>query len=88
MNRHDDVQEDLGRRVCEIRTELFGEDGGPILADVLNLPSRTWMHYECGVTIPAHVILIFIEVSGTNPHWLLTGRGNKYFRGPRSVPRA
>jgi hypothetical protein len=88
MSRHDEVQRELARRVCEIRTELFGEDGGAILADNLHLPHRTWMHYEWNVTIPGHVILAFMEVSGTHPHWLLTGQGKKYLRDPRLMPRA
>ncbi len=35
-------------------------------------------NYESGVTIPAVVILRFVEITGANPRWLLTGRGDKY----------
>jgi hypothetical protein len=45
------------------------------LAEALGLPDRTWRSYEAGVTIPAPVILRFIEVCGASPHWLLTGEG-------------
>jgi hypothetical protein len=65
----------LAGRVCEIRRQVFGERGGPRLAEALGLPDRTWRNYEAGVTIPAPVILRFIEVCGASPHWLLTGEG-------------
>ena len=65
----------LAGRVREIRRQVFGERGGPRLAEALGLPDRTWRNYEAGVTIPAPVILRFIEVCGASPHWLLTGEG-------------
>ena len=65
----------LAGRVREIRRQVFGEQGGPRLAEALGLPDRTWRNYEAGVTIPAPVILRFIEVCGASPHWLLTGEG-------------
>lgn len=68
----------LARRVREIREELYGEHGGPILADSLRIPFRTWHAYETGGTIPAETILRFIEITEVNPHWLLTGLGNKF----------
>ncbi len=68
----------LARRVREIRVDLFGMNGGPILAETLQLPFRTWHHYESGHTIPAPTILRFIEVTGVNPNWLLTGEGEKF----------
>jgi hypothetical protein len=68
----------LSGRVREIRLERFGDHGGPMLADALGLPFRTWMNYEAGVTIPAPVILRFIEVTGASPEWLLKGEGEKY----------
>jgi hypothetical protein len=72
------VKHGLARRVREIREELFGVHGGPLLADALRLPFRTWHHYECGCTIPAQVILRFIEETKASPRWLLTGEGDKY----------
>ena len=68
----------LSRRLREIRQELFGEHGGPELARRLSLPARTWYNYETGVTVPAEVLLAFIEQTGANPTWLLNGEGPKY----------
>ncbi len=61
-----------------MRQELFGEHGGPELARRLNLPARTWYNYETGVTVPAEVLLGFIEQTGANPIWLLSGEGPRY----------
>jgi hypothetical protein len=72
------IKNDLARRVREIREEMYGEHGGPLLAEALQLPFRTWLNYETGCTIPAQAILLFIEVTKANPHWLLTGRGDKF----------
>jgi hypothetical protein len=72
------IRYDLARRVREIREELYGENGGPILAEALDLPFRTWHTYEGGGTIPAHSLLRFIEITHAHPHWLLTGEGDKY----------
>ena len=72
------IKFDLARRVREIRQELYGDHGGPLLAKALQIPFRTWHHYEGGGTIPADSILRFIEVTDANPHWLLTGEGEKY----------
>lgn len=71
----------VSNRLKEIRQELFGEHGGPELARRLNLPARTWYNYETGVTVPAEVLLAFLEQTGTNPMWLLTGEGPRYRRG-------
>ena len=68
----------LARRVSEIRWDLYGELGAPQLAADLDLPTRTWLNYESGVVIPAVVILRFIAVTGANPGWLLTGKGDPY----------
>ena len=42
----------LAGRLRELRLELYGVHGGPVLAEALGLPARTWAHYESGVTIP------------------------------------
>ena len=70
----------LAGRIREIREELFGEHGGPLLADALKIPFRTWVRYEAGSTVPAQVMLRFIELTEAHPHWLLTGEGDKYLR--------
>jgi len=72
------IKNDLACRVRIIREELFGENGGPLLAERVGVSFRTWMNYEDGKTIPAQVILRFIEVTDANPHWLLTGHGDTY----------
>jgi hypothetical protein len=68
----------LCRRLRQIRVELYGEDGGPMLAEALHLPFRTWLNYEAGVTAPALVVLRFIVLTGACPHWLLTGEPPRY----------
>lgn len=72
------VKASLSRRLREIRQEIFGEHGGPELARRLGLPARTWYNYETGVTVPAEVLLGFIEQTGVNPTWLLNGEGPRY----------
>jgi hypothetical protein len=72
---------DLARRVREIRIEIYGENGGPMLANALEIPFRTLFNYESGCTIPAHVILQFIEITRVDPHWLLTGEGERFLEG-------
>jgi hypothetical protein len=72
------IKTDLARRFREIREELYGENGGPLLAGALGIPFRTVLNYEDGCTIPAQAILRFIEVTHAHPHWLLTGEGEKY----------
>ena len=72
------VKTQLSHRLREVRQDLFGEHGGPELARQLNLPARTWYNYETGVTVPAEILLSFIEQTRTNPVWLLNGEGPKY----------
>jgi hypothetical protein len=72
------IKNDLARRVREVREELYGAHGGPMLAEALGVPFRTWHNYEAGCTIPAQTILRFIMVTDANPHWLLLGEGERY----------
>ena len=65
----------LSRRLKEVRQEIFGEHGGPELARRLSLPARTWYNYETGVTVPAEVLLGFIDQTNASPAWLLNGEG-------------
>jgi hypothetical protein len=74
------VKASISRRLRDLRQELFGEHGGPELARRLNLPARTWYNYETGVTVPAEVLLSFIDQTGANPVWLLSGEGERYRR--------
>jgi transcriptional regulator with XRE-family HTH domain len=71
------IKDVIARRLRLIRTELYGEEGGPELAGRLGLPLRTWLNYESGVTIPGEVLLRLIELTGTEPLWLLRGVGEK-----------
>lgn len=72
------IKVSLSRRLREIRQEIFGEHGGPELARRLSLPARTWYNYETGVTVPAEVLLGFIDQTNANPAWLLNGEGPRY----------
>lgn len=68
----------LAARLRDVREERFGTNGVPVMAAILGLPDRTWLHYEAGVTIPGEILLRFIEAVGVEAHWLLTGTGRKY----------
>ena len=72
------LKSDLAVRFREIRIVLYGENGGPLLAEALGIPFRTLHNYESGCTIPAHSILRFIELTRVHPHWLLTGLGSRF----------
>ena len=72
------IKLDLAYRVRVIREELFGEHGGPLLAEEVGVPFRAWVNYEEGCTIPAQAILRFIEVTNADPHWRLRGEGEPY----------
>ncbi|WP_422930646.1 XRE family transcriptional regulator [Singulisphaera sp. PoT] len=72
------IKASVSRRLREVRQDLFGEHGGPELARRLGLPARTWYNYETGVTVPAEVLLAFIDQTGANPSWLLSGIGPKF----------
>jgi phage repressor protein C with HTH and peptisase S24 domain len=68
----------LSERLRQVRVELFGERGGSEMARRLGLPIRTWYNYEGGVTVPAEVLLRFMELTAVEPLWLLHGRGPKF----------
>jgi hypothetical protein len=72
----------LSERLRLIRTELFGERGGSEMARRLGLPIRTWYNYEGGVTVPAEVLLRFVELTSVEPMWLLHGCGPKFRVAP------
>lgn len=71
------VKQGIAQRVRTVR-ESFSSDDGASLAEKLGLPDQTWSNYEAGCTIPATVLLEFIELTGVHPHWLLTGEGTPY----------
>lgn len=65
----------LGDRLRRVREELVPVDGARELSLRLGIHERTWLNYESGVTIPAEILLGFLEITGTDPSWLLTGEG-------------
>ena len=71
-------QPDLTLRFREIREDLYGESGAQSLADALEVGVETWLNYESGVRMPAHVVLKLIDIARVNPHWLLTGQGDRH----------
>jgi hypothetical protein len=73
-----DSNRSLPRRIRQVRRELYGSDGVPALVEALGIPEQTWSNYESGVALPAPVLLVLIEQTGVNPHWLLTGEGERY----------
>ena len=72
----------VAERLRDLRSELYGERGGPELARDLGLPVRTWYNYEAGVTVPAEVILRLIEITRVEATWLLHGLGSKFREAP------
>jgi hypothetical protein len=80
----------LARRLREVRLARYGEHGASFLAADLGLLPATWARYESGVTIPALVILRFINLTGVAPGWLRTGEGEKdlaWWREPLQIRR-
>ena len=79
-NRPEAIQEKtlLSTRLRDVRAELYGERGGSEMARRLGIPVRTWYNYESGVTVPAEVLLRFLELTSVEPAWLLHGRGPKF----------
>jgi hypothetical protein len=73
----------LAHRLRAVRLDMYGEHGGPLLAEALGIPVRTWVRYESGAPIPGLVLLRFIAVAGVEPLWLLTGEGQRYRDGSR-----
>ena len=79
------LKQSLSERLRELRTEFFGERGGPDMARTLGILVRTWYNYESGVTVPAEIILQVVELTSVEPIWLLRGEGPK-FRSSVPVP--
>jgi hypothetical protein len=75
----------LAQRLHTLRVERFGERGGPDLARRIGVHQRSWYNYEIGVTVPAEVLLRFLQLTGAEPRWLLDGEGPKYREGRPAV---
>src|SRR5687768_6192573 len=76
-NQMERAKASLASRVGVIRWEIHGDDI-EALSLATGICARTWENYERGVTIPASAILRFITHTSTEPHWLLTGEGERY----------
>jgi hypothetical protein len=78
----------LAHRLRLIRLQWFGVHGVPELARQLRLPTRTYLNYESGVTVPGVVVLRLIDLTGVRSRWLLDGRGPMYHHRPepREIP--
>jgi hypothetical protein len=72
------IRMDLATRIRDVRFELYGEHGGPVLASALHLSFHRWSEFERGEPIPGEVLLRFLALTRVEPHWLLTGKGPKY----------
>jgi hypothetical protein len=77
---------ELGGRFRQVRRDLYGDHNIDALAKELSLPAHAWVEYERGEPIPGRVFLHFIDATGANPHWLLSGRGERYVQGRAEVP--
>jgi hypothetical protein len=75
----------LSSRLRAVRLDMYGEHGAPLLAAAIGVPVSTWIRYELGATIPGLVLLHFIEVTGVQAQWLLTGEGQRYRVGPEAA---
>jgi transcriptional regulator with XRE-family HTH domain len=68
----------IAGRLRLVRQDLYG-DRWDLLADRLGVTRRRWLNYEEGVATPlAEVLLAFLELTGVEPAWLLTGDGERY----------
>jgi hypothetical protein len=74
----------LACRVREIREFLFGDHGVESLARALKISPATWLNFERGITMPAEVLVDFMEVTQVAPHWLSTGEGERFIEGTSS----
>jgi hypothetical protein len=78
MRENEGDYSSLSERIRDVRMDLFGEYGGPILAGRLRIQPRTLARMEAGGPVAGVLILKLIEVTGVNPHWLLCGDGEKF----------
>jgi hypothetical protein len=70
--------ESVADRIRQVRMEQFGEHGILALSEAMKIPARTWENVEGGVQVPYPILLQFLEVTGADPHWILTGEGDRY----------
>jgi len=79
VNRPDDLSASLGERLRQVRVEMFGPDEVEEVARRLGVAPQTWRNFEeiGGLISPAQ-LLLFADLTGTNPLWLRRGQGPKY----------
>jgi hypothetical protein len=75
----------LADRLRTIRTELYGERSLAEFARRIGVPVRTWYSYETGVTVPAEILLQFVDLTQLEPLWLLHGRGPQFLTDAAST---
>ena len=78
----------LAERLAALRSELFGDRGGPEMARRLGIPVRTWYNYEGGVTVPAEVILKIIELTSVEAVGSCTEKDRNSAMSGRSEQRS
>ncbi len=61
----------LSERLRRARIAHFGAEGVADLSRRLGVPERTWRNYETGVSLPADVVLRFMELTGVTARELL-----------------
>jgi hypothetical protein len=67
----------VARRLVELRSDHFGEHGGPLLAILVGVSQREWFGYETGKPIPMGVLRKVAEITDTSLEWLRTGNGSR-----------
>jgi hypothetical protein len=73
---------ELGSRLRMIREEVYGTNGVADLAEDLGIAIQSWKNYEeIGELAPAQILLHFIELTGVDPLWLLSGKGDRFRPG-------
>ena len=73
MQRQPDPE--LPARLAELRRDLYGEHGGPLLAMMIGISFGEWFGYEQGKPVPAGIMARLSRVTGVELGWLRTGLG-------------
>ena len=80
MNCRAKLKRTLIDRIRQVNEHRFGSgEAGLLLASsALGIPAATLKNFYSGVSVPAEFLLSFIEATGADAQWLLTGRGEPY----------
>jgi phage repressor protein C with HTH and peptisase S24 domain/transcriptional regulator with XRE-family HTH domain len=68
----------LSERLKRLRESVFGPRGRAAFARAIDVSPSTYHYYEKGRQPPADLIRRAAEVTGADPDWLLTGRGEPF----------